>query len=98
MEDMKQLLREAKRRDLKIVMDLTINHTSDEHPWFKESRNPKSAYRDYYIWQKPRIGAKGVEDTPNNWTSFFTGPAWTRDEQSGEYYLHLFTKHHVTYI
>lgn len=92
MADMKQLLREAETKDIKIVMDLIINHTSDEHAWFKASRNPKSAYRDFYIWQKPRVNKRGKELPPNNWSSFFTGPAWTKDEQSGEYYLHLFTK------
>lgn len=80
MDDMDQLILEAKKRDLKIIMDLVINHTSDEHPWFIASKDPKSKYRDYYIWQ----------DKPNNWTSFFAGPAWTKVNDA--YYLHLFSK------
>ncbi len=81
------LLAEAHERGIKIVMDLVVNHTSDEHPWFVESRssidNPK---RDWYWWRKP--GAAGAE--PNGWGSAFSGPAWTLDETTGEYYLHLF--------
>ncbi|HPT83047.1 MAG TPA: alpha-glucosidase [Limnochordia bacterium] len=87
MEDFHQLLAEAEKRDIKIVMDLVINHTSDQHPWFQQSRDRTSPYRDYYIW-RPGRGRK----PPNNWGSFFGGPAWTYDEQSGEYYLHLFAK------
>jgi oligo-1,6-glucosidase len=86
----------AKVHDLgmKLVMDLVVNHTSDEHPWFVESRssrdNPK---RDWYIWRDARDGADpdgGAE--PNNWGSFFSGPAWTWDETTGQYYLHLFDR------
>ena len=81
------LLAEAHERGLKIVMDLVVNHTSDEHPWFVEPRsaldNPK---RDWYWWRQP--GADGAE--PNGWGSAFSGPAWTLDETTGEYYLHLF--------
>ncbi|MGY4860130.1 glycoside hydrolase family 13 protein [Cryobacterium sp. AP23] len=83
------LLAEAHERGIKIVMDLVVNHTSDEHPWFVESRssrdNPK---RDWYWWRQP--GATGAE--PNGWGSAFSGPAWTLDETTGEYYLHLFAK------
>ncbi len=86
--DMDRLFAQAKRRDLKIIMDLVINHTSDEHAWFRQSRDPQSPYRDYYIWQPGKAGGK----PPNNWTGFFMGSTWTRDEQSGEYYLHLFDK------
>ena len=91
--DMKKLIKEAEARDIKIIMDLVLNHTSDEHKWFKASRADSPGYRDYYIWRKPRRTWWGGEKPPNNWTSFFTGPAWTKDEDSGEYYLHLFTKH-----
>ena len=86
MADMEHLFAEAEKRDIKIIMDLVINHTSDEHDWFKKSREPDSPYRDYYIW-KP-AGPEG--EPPNNWTAFFMGSAWEFDPKSGEYYLHLF--------
>lgn len=86
MDDMDVLLSEAKKRNIKIIMDLVINHTSDEHPWFKESKNPKSPYRDYYIWKQ------GKNKAPNNWTGFFGEGCWEFDRESGEYYLHLFAK------
>ena len=92
MEDMRTLLSEAKKRDIRIIMDLVINHTSDQHPWFQKSRHIHSPYRDYYIWQKGRKTSIGKTIAPNNWVSFFTGPAWQKDSLSGEYYLHLFTK------
>lgn len=94
MDDMKRLIEGCKERDIKIIMDLVINHTSDEHEWFKESRKSKdNPYRDYYIW-RPGInsGKDGKEMPPNNWTSFFTGSAWQKDDETGEYYLHLFSK------
>ncbi|MGE5495305.1 MAG: alpha-glucosidase [Burkholderiales bacterium] len=87
MADMDRLIEESGRRDIRIVMDLVINHTSDEHPWFKASRDKSSPYRDYYIWRPGRDGRP-----PNNWISLFGGSAWEYDEQSGEYYLHLFAK------
>ncbi|MCL2092861.1 MAG: alpha-glucosidase [Treponema sp.] len=92
MEDMERLFAEAAKRDIKIIMDLVINHTSDEHHWFQESRDPLSPYRDYYIWRKPRIDRRGRKAPPNNWTGFFMGDVWEYDEQSDEYYLHLFDK------
>jgi len=92
MADMENLFTEAKRRDLKIIMDLVINHTSDEHEWFKKSRDPKSPYRDYYIWRPGKIDERGRRQPPNNWTGFFAGETWEYDEHSGEYYLHLFDK------
>lgn len=86
--DWEEMLAEMHRRDIKLVMDLVVNHTSDEHPWFIEARKAKdNPYRDYYIW---RPGHSGGE--PNNWVSFFSGSAWQYDEPSGEYYLHLFSK------
>lgn len=93
MNDMKQLIAEAKKRNIKIVMDLVINHTSDEHPWFVESRkSTDNPYRNYYIWRPGTVTKSGRRRPPNNWNSFFTGPAWTYDETTGEYYLHLFSK------
>jgi len=86
--DWDELLAEMHKRGIKLVMDLVVNHTSDEHLWFQESRKSKdNPYRDFYIW---RSGKDGGE--PNNWRSFFSGSAWQYDEQTGEYYLHLFTK------
>ncbi|WP_372062872.1 alpha-glucosidase [Vibrio sp. 10N.261.51.F12] len=88
MADMEKLLFEADKRHIKIVMDLVVNHTSDQHPWFQESKssldNPK---RDWYIWKDPK--SDGTE--PNNWESFFEPKAWTLDEATGQYYLHLFS-------
>lgn len=86
--DWEELLAEMHRRGIKLVMDLVVNHTSDEHPWFIESRKSvDSPYRDYYIWRPPRDGRE-----PNNWASHFSGSAWQYDEATGEYYLHLFSK------
>ncbi|ATO37186.1 alpha-glucosidase [Geobacillus thermodenitrificans] len=88
MADWEQLLEEVHKRDMKLIMDLVVNHTSDEHPWFIESRKSKdNPYRDYYIW---RSGKDGKE--PNNWESCFSGSAWEYDETTGEYYLHLFSR------
>ncbi|MCX7709670.1 MAG: alpha-glucosidase [Clostridia bacterium] len=88
MKDWEELLDEMHHLGMKLIMDLVINHTSDEHPWFLESRSSKdSAYRDYYIWRK---GSKDKE--PNNWLGCFGGSAWEYDNATGEYYLHLFTK------
>ncbi|WP_153464430.1 alpha-glucosidase [Sediminibacillus terrae] len=89
MEDMDRLLAEAHSRDLKIVMDLVVNHTSDEHPWFVESKSSKdNPYRDYYIWKD----GKADGGPPTNWRSIFSGSAWKYDEQTGQYYLHLFAE------
>jgi oligo-1,6-glucosidase len=86
--DWEELLAEMHKRGIKLVMDLVVNHTSDEHPWFREARKSKdNPYRDYYIWRPPNEGKE-----PNNWVSFFGGSAWQYDENTGEYYLHLFTK------
>ena len=83
MNDMDELLAEAKKRDIKIIMDLVVNHTSDEHAWFIEARdNPESPERDFYIWR----------DEPNELRSIFSGSAWEYDETSGQYYLHIFSK------
>lgn len=88
MEDLDHFLDAAHQRGLKIIMDLVVNHTSDEHSWFVESKKGlDNPYRDYYVW-KP--GKNGRE--PNNWGSIFSGPAWDYDENTNEYYLHLFSK------
>ncbi|MDX8343136.1 alpha-glucosidase [Rossellomorea sp. YZS02] len=87
MDDMERLIEEAKKRDIHIMMDLVINHTSDEHHWFKESRKSKdNPYRDYYIWRESESG------TPSDITSVFSGSAWEWDEETEEYYFHLFSK------
>ncbi|WP_330172339.1 alpha-glucosidase [Streptomyces sp. NBC_01498] len=93
--DFDDLLAAVHARSMRLVMDLVVNHTSDEHPWFTESRRgPDSPRRDWYWWRPARDGtepgAPGAE--PNNWRSFFSGPAWTYDERSREYYLHLFSR------
>lgn len=89
MEDFDALLAAAHARGIKIVMDLVVNHTSDEHQWFVESRKSKeNAYRDYYIWRE----GKDAQTPPNNWGSCFGGSAWQYDEITGMYYLHLFSK------
>jgi oligo-1,6-glucosidase len=92
--DLDELIAELHARGMRLVMDLVVNHTSDEHPWFVESRssrdNPK---RDWYWWRDPRPGA--TPDTPGaeptNWESHFSGPTWTWDERTGQYYLHIFS-------
>lgn len=88
LSDMDRLFAEAKRRDIRIIMDLVVNHTSDEHEWFQKSRKRIEPYTDYYIW-KP---AKADGSPPNNWTSFFMGSVWEWDETRKEYYLHLFDR------
>ncbi|UOF92518.1 alpha-glucosidase [Fodinisporobacter ferrooxydans] len=89
MEDFDRLLHEVHARGMKLIMDLVVNHTSDEHAWFIESRSSKDhPKRDYYIW-RPAAKDGGV---PNNWESFFSGSTWQYDEATGEYYLHLFSK------
>ena len=89
MEDFDELLSAAHERGIRIVMDLVVNHTSDEHRWFVESRKSKeNKYRDYYIWRE----GKGENTPPNNWGSCFGGPAWEYDQETGMYYLHLFSK------
>ncbi|MFC7783224.1 MULTISPECIES: alpha-glucosidase [unclassified Rossellomorea] len=87
MEDFDQLLKEVHKRDMKLIIDLVLNHTSDEHPWFIESKSSKdNPKRDWYIW---RDGVKGKE--PNNWESIFGGSAWKYDEETDQYFLHVFS-------
>lgn len=102
MEDFDRMLSEAHKRGIRIVMDLVVNHTSDEHPWFVESRKSKdNPYRDYYIWREGKRVQRQEEENgdgstklqePNNWGSFFSGSAWQYEEQTDMYYLHLFSK------
>ena len=88
MEDFERLLCEAHKRGLRIVMDLVVNHTSDEHAWFRESRKSENnPYRDYYIWKKGKDSKP-----PNNWGSWFYGSAWEFDQQTDSHYLHIFSK------
>jgi oligo-1,6-glucosidase len=89
MGDFRELVIEAHRRDIRLILDLVINHTSDEHRWFRESRSSRGhPKRDFYVWRPARDAAE-----PNNWKSLVKGSAWEWDEGSGEYYLHLFSKH-----
>lgn len=92
--DMDELIAAAHERGIGVVMDLVVNHTSDEHPWFQESRDPSSAKRDWYLWRPARDGytpgTPGAE--PFNHGSVFGGSAWCYDERSGEYYLHIFSR------
>ncbi|WP_144527595.1 alpha-glucosidase [Peribacillus simplex] len=88
MADFDRLLKAVHERGMKVMMDLVVNHSSDEHPWFKESRSSKdNPKRDYYIWKPGRNGKE-----PNNWESIFKGSAWEYDEGTDEYYLHLFSR------
>ncbi|MDO4784811.1 MAG: alpha-glucosidase [Propionibacteriaceae bacterium] len=94
LDDMDELIAAAHDRGIGVVMDLVVNHTSDEHPWFQESRDPASGKRDWYIWRPARPGhvpgEPGAE--PFNHGSVFGGSAWCYDERSGEYYLHVFSR------
>src|SRR5690625_1089105 len=88
LHDALPIFEEVHQRSMKLIMDLVINHTSDEHPWFIESRSSKdNAYRDYYIWHPGKDGKE-----PNNWESIFSGSAWQYDEKTGEYYMHVFSR------
>ncbi len=88
MEDFDELLSGIHERGMKLLVDLVVNHSSDEHPWFKESRKSRdNKYRDYYIWRDGKN-----DGPPNDWGSVFSGPAWEYDENTDQYYLHLFSK------
>jgi oligo-1,6-glucosidase len=95
LEQLDELSAALHARGMRLLMDLVVNHTSDEHPWFVESRSsPDSPKRDWYWWRPPRGGFAGGDPgaEPTNWQSAFSAPAWTFDEASGEYYLHLFDR------
>jgi oligo-1,6-glucosidase len=93
--DLDELIAALHQRGMKLVMDLVVNHTSDEHPWFQESRTARdSPTADWYIWRNPRPGFEGgtAGAEPNNWGSFFSGSAWEWVLERGQYYLHLFSR------
>ncbi|RDW68485.1 putative alpha-glucosidase [Coleophoma crateriformis] len=91
--DIEILVAECHKRGMKLILDLVVNHTSDEHEWFKESRSSKlNPKRDWYIWRPARYADDGTRMPPNNWLSFFSGSTWEWDEHTQEYYLHLFAK------
>ena len=90
LEQFRTVVDEAHKRGMRIIMDLVVNHTSDEHEWFKKSKDKDSPYHDYYFWRKGKNGKK-----PNNWKSVFEGDAWEYDADLDEYYLHIFAKKQV---
>lgn len=90
LDDAKRLIEEVHSRDLRIIIDYVINHTSSDHPWFRESRSSKeAAKRDWYVWRDPAPDG----GPPNNWVSVFSGPSWTLDESTGQYYRHSYLPH-----
>ncbi|KAK3956901.1 glycoside hydrolase family 13 protein [Pseudoneurospora amorphoporcata] len=92
-KDMEDLIEGCHKRGMRLILDLVINHTSDQHAWFKESRSSKdNSKRDWYIWKPPRYAEDGTRVPPTNWRSYFSGSAWEYDEHTEEYYLHLFAK------
>lgn len=96
MEDMEQLIAEVHARDMKLILDLVINHTSSEHKWFQELRSSKTnPKRDWYIWRPPRYDEHGNRHPPNNWNTYFFESAWQYDELTNEYYFHLFANTQV---
>ncbi|MGN0771591.1 MAG: alpha-glucosidase [Christensenellales bacterium] len=91
LDDWQEMIDGMHARGIKLIMDLVVNHSSDEHEWFKQSRSSKdNPYRDYYIWRKGR--GKDGRKPPNNWRGNFLGKAWEYDEKTGEWYMHLFSK------
>ncbi|KAK2062461.1 alpha amylase [Colletotrichum caudatum] len=91
--DMEVLIEECHKRGMKLILDLVVNHTSDQHKWFQESRSSKgNPKRNWYIWKPPRYAEDGTRLPPTNWRSHFSGSTWEWDEATGEYYLHLFAK------
>lgn len=96
LHDFQELMKSAKEMEMKVLVDLVLNHTSDEHQWFEAAKDPKHPkhhhYHDYYIWQKPKIDEHGNKQRPTRWVSWFGGPTWTYNELTDEYYLHIFSK------
>ena len=95
-DDFKKLIYEAHHRGIKIITDLVLNHTSDEHPWFIAAKDPNhpehQKYHDYYIWQPPTYDVSGERKLPTQWVSWFGGPVWEYNQLTNEYYLHIFSK------
>ncbi|KAJ9156378.1 Glycoside hydrolase family 13 protein [Pleurostoma richardsiae] len=90
-EDVNTLVEACHSRSMKLILDLVVNHTASEHPWFKESRSSKNnPKRDWYIWKPARYDSNGNRIPPTNWRGYFAGPTWTWDEHTQEYYLHLY--------
>jgi oligo-1,6-glucosidase len=93
MADMEKLIKEVHARGMRLILDLVVNHTSDEHAWFQESKqsrdNPKA---DWYFWRDPKYSPSGERLPPNNWKSIFGGSAWEYVAERDQYYLHLFLK------
>ena len=96
LSDFMDLMKSAKEMKMKVLVDLVLNHTSDEHQWFEAAKDPNHPkhhhYHDYYIWQKPKIDEHGNKQRPTRWISWFGGPTWTYNELTDEYYLHIFSK------
>ncbi len=96
LDDVKELIRKAHELNLKVIFDLVLNHTSDEHPWFKAAKDPHhpehEKYHDYYIWHKGKIDEHGNRVKPTNWLSWFGGGVWEYNEATDEFYLHIFSK------
>ncbi|KAF2244455.1 glycoside hydrolase family 13 protein [Trematosphaeria pertusa] len=92
-EDVEKLIEACHANDMKLILDLVVNHTSDQHAWFKESRSSKdNPKRDWYFWRPARYDEQGNRMPPTNWRGYFAGPTWTWDEHTQEYYLHLYDK------
>ncbi len=96
LEDVKEFIKQAHSRNIKVIFDLVLNHTSDEHEWFRKACDPNDKdhvkYHDYYIWQPPKFDYEGKRQMPTNWRSWFGGPVWEYNEPTDEYYLHIFSK------
>ena len=96
LEDVKEFINLAHQKDMKVIFDLVLNHTSDEHEWFKAAKDPAHInyhkYHDYYIWQKPKYDNDGNKIMPTQWRSWFGGPVWEYNLKTNEYYLHIFSK------
>ncbi len=95
LDDFKALLSEAHARNMKIIIDMIVNHTSDEHPWFLAAKDPThpdhTTFRDFYIWQPPRMNDQGNPERPTSWVSWFGGSTWTYNPPTNDYYLHIFS-------
>jgi len=96
LSDVKEFIKLAQQKNIKVIFDLVLNHTSDEHEWFKAAKDPANLnhlkYHDYYIWQKPKYDENGNKKMPTQWRSWFGGPVWEYNKLTDEYYLHIFSK------